>query len=400
MSQEERDKDTDMMKKRFVAAAMSLGLAMTALPAGIYAEEIETEEQTVEEGTVEETAAEEEAYDFSAAYDEKGFFRGVTALDYVTLPDYSVVELLDTDVIPGEDVIQEQIDYILSSYTTTTEVTEGTIEDGTTVNIDYVGSIDGVEFEGGSTGGAGTEVTIGVTSYIDGFLDQLIGHEPGESFDINVTFPDDYYNTNVAGKDAVFAITINHIVETVVPEFDDEFVKENLDYNTAADYRQYIYDTIYDSNMRNSVLSWLVANAQIDEIPTEATDAIYEYEYEYMSAMVSMYGMTLEDYLTLMGMTTDDMYVQCEAYAGQVVILQALMEDAGLEVTPELALEITGGDPDAYEDYVEFYGENYIYNAALPDCVADFLENAVVLVSAEAETESAEEETETETEAE
>ena len=390
-----------MIKRKFVAAAMSLGLSVTAVPAGIYAEEVTTEEQTVEEGTAEEeTAAEEEAFDFSAAYDEKGFFRDVKALDYVTLPDYSVVEILDTDVIPGDDAIQEQIDYVLSSYTTTENVTEGTIEDGTTVNIDYVGSIDGVEFEGGSTGGAGTDVTIGVTNYIDGFLDQLIGHAPGESFDINVTFPEDYQNTDLAGKDAVFAITVNHIVETIVPEFNDDFVKENLNYNTAADYRQYIYDTIYDSNLRNAVLSWLVANAEISEVPAVATDATYNYEYEYLNSMVYYYGMTVEDYLAYMGMTTDDMRTQCEAYAGQVVILQALMEDAGLEVTADLALEITGGDPDAYAQYVEFYGENYIYNAALPDCVANFLKDAVEFVEAEIESESETEEAAEETEAE
>lgn len=123
--------------------------------------------------------------------------------------------------------MQSQIDKTLSSYTKTNQITDENrlIEDGDTVNIDYVGSVDGVEFEGGSTDGKGATVTIGVTNFIDGFLDQLIGHAPGENFDINVTFPDPYTNnTDLSGKDAVFNITINYIEEKITPEFDDDFI--------------------------------------------------------------------------------------------------------------------------------------------------------------------------------
>lgn len=101
--------------------------------------------------------------------------------------------------------------------------------DGDTVNIDYVGSVDGVEFENGSTQNMGTSVTIGVTSYIDDFLEQLIDRLPGENFDIEVTFPDPYPNNpDLSGKDAVFNVTINYITETVAPELTDEFISENL----------------------------------------------------------------------------------------------------------------------------------------------------------------------------
>ena len=95
----------------------------------------------------------------------------------------------------------------------TVKITDRAIEDGDKVNIDYVGSVDGVEFEGGNTNGAGTEVTAGGTDYIDDFLTQIIGHMPGETFDVNVTFPDEYPNNpDLAGKDAVFVTTINYIV--------------------------------------------------------------------------------------------------------------------------------------------------------------------------------------------
>ena len=97
-----------------------------------------------------------------------------------------------------------------SSYSTDTSLT---VEDGDTVNIDYVGTIDGVEFDGGSTGGAGTDLVIGSGNYIDVFEDQLIGSHPGDTVEVNVTFPDDYGNEELNGKDAVFTVTINGIYE-------------------------------------------------------------------------------------------------------------------------------------------------------------------------------------------
>ena len=97
-----------------------------------------------------------------------------------------------------------------NSYSTDTSLT---VEDGDTVNIDYVGTVDGVEFDGGSTEGMGTDLVIGSGSYNDDFEEQLIGAHPGETVEVNVTFPDDYYSTDMAGKDAVFTVTINGIYE-------------------------------------------------------------------------------------------------------------------------------------------------------------------------------------------
>ena len=95
----------------------------------------------------------------------------------------------------------------------TTEDTSLTVADGDTVKIDYVGTVDGVEFDGGSTNGTGTDLVIGSGSYIDDFEDQLIGAHPGDEVQVEVTFPDDYGSQDLAGKDAVFAVTINGIYQ-------------------------------------------------------------------------------------------------------------------------------------------------------------------------------------------
>ncbi|MCD8074242.1 MAG: FKBP-type peptidyl-prolyl cis-trans isomerase [Lachnospiraceae bacterium] len=110
----------------------------------------------------------------------------------------------DTDETATESVTEE------TSYSTDPSLT---VEDGDTVNIDYVGSIDGVEFSGGSTNGTGTDLTIGSGSYIDDFEEQLIGYHPGDTVDVTVTFPEDYGVDDLNGQEAVFEVTINGIYE-------------------------------------------------------------------------------------------------------------------------------------------------------------------------------------------
>ncbi len=112
----------------------------------------------------------------------------------------------DTDEATTESVGDETV-----SYSTDTSLA---IEDGDTVNIDYVGSIDGVEFSGGSTNGAGTDLTIGSGTYIDDFEEQLIGSHPGDTVDVTVTFPEDYGVDELNGQEAVFEVTINGIYES------------------------------------------------------------------------------------------------------------------------------------------------------------------------------------------
>ena len=112
----------------------------------------------------------------------------------------------------SEDSSAEEDSQESGSSTLSTD-TSLTVEDGDTVNIDYVGSIDGVEFDGGSTNGQGTDLTIGSGLYIDDFEEQLIGSHPGDTVEVNVTFPDDYSSEDLQGQDALFEVTINGIYQ-------------------------------------------------------------------------------------------------------------------------------------------------------------------------------------------
>lgn len=121
-----------------------------------------------------------------------------------------------TQEASAEDTAEDGSDTSSDSQETTGELstdTSLTVADQDTVNIDYVGTVDGVEFEGGSTNGAGTDLVIGSGSYIDDFEEQLIGSHPGDEVQVEVTFPEDYSSQDLAGKDAVFTVTINGIYQ-------------------------------------------------------------------------------------------------------------------------------------------------------------------------------------------
>jgi trigger factor len=327
----------------------------------------------------------------SDGIDNNGFWENITALDYVELCDYEGI-LIPSDIHEvTEEAVQTEIDTILADYTLEEQVTDRSITDSDTVNIDYIGSIDGVEFEGGSTDGAGTDVTIGVTDYIDDFLEQLIGHSPGESFDIEVTFPQDYGVEDLNGKDATFAITINYIVEPVVPDLTDEFVLNHLmsDYgwSTIAEMEADIKSGLQKSATLNYVDEYIVANTDIISLPEELLEYQEKALISYYQDYAEYYGMEIEEFLsTYMGVATTDELLQekladmTEA-ASFYLVVQAIAEDAGIFVSDEdvAAYFETYLGSDDYSDYEEYYGMPYLKLIALNQAVMDYLEDKAVL---------------------
>ena len=141
-------------------------------------------------------------FNYSDGLDEKGYWEGIRALDYVTLPeDFASVAIKRSDVEPTSEEVEKQISDLLSQYSSTEHITDRAAADGDTVNINYVGSVNNVEFTGGSA--ENYDLTLGSGTFIDGFEDQIIGHKPGETFDVNVTFPDGYSDSTDASGNAV-----------------------------------------------------------------------------------------------------------------------------------------------------------------------------------------------------
>lgn len=359
-----------------MAGALAASMCACGVDSGDNTDTTDTADSTAVDtsaDTTADTAADtEEAYDYSAGLDENGFFEGVKASEIVTLPEYKGVELPESVTVASEEALQGEIDIILESYSEDIyeEIKDKAIADGDTVNIDYVGSIDGVEFQGGNTGGLGTDVTIGVTQYIDDFLEQLIGHKPGENFDIEVTFPEDYGNDELNGKDAIFNITINYIkgelVETVTPELSDEI---------AADYGFDTADALIDDikawlvqTQKYEFVNGILSEASCEEIPEEVLNFFIDADVAQFEYYASMYGMTVEDYMKSGGYDSVEAYIESQGDAYKTTALnflaaQAIAELEGLTVSDD---DITAN---GYDGYVETYGKPYIKQYILSDVV-------------------------------
>jgi trigger factor len=330
-------------------------------------------------------------FTYSDGIDDNGFWENITALDYVELCDYENISIPSDIHEITDEAIQTEIDTILADYASDEQVTNRAVADSDTVNIDYVGSIDGVEFDGGSTDGVGTDVTIGVTSYIDDFLEQLIGHTPGESFDIEVTFPEDYGEENLNGKDAVFAVTINYIVETVLPDLTDEFVLNNLssDYgwSIVTEVEAGIKNDLQSLATVNYVREYIVENTNIISLP----EALLKYQensmLSYYQNYASYYEMELEEFLSAyVGVATVDELLEANSAnmteaANFYLIIQAIAEDAGISVSDEDVAtyfkDYAGLDD--YSEYEENFGMPYLKFVALNQAVMDYLEDSAVL---------------------
>ena len=323
------------------------------------------------------------SFDYSEGLDDNGHWTGIRALDYVTLPeDVSALPLSKADIEPTETEIQTQIDTLLNQYATTQNITDRAAQSGDTVNIDYSGAVDGVAFTGGTA--TGYDLTLGSGSFIDGFEDQIIGHNVGDTFDVTVTFPDGYGDSTdaegntitLSGKEAVFSVTLNSISESVTPELTDEWVDSNFgtsdDLHTADQLRSYFNDALYATNYENAIVDYLMSNSTFKELPSEITSYYIRMFLNYYNQYATAYGMDLNAFAQTQGYTdADAMLAASDAYfehlAKQDLIFQAVAETKSLAPTQE---ELD----DAESTYADTYGENRAHLNALQSCVLDWLE--------------------------
>jgi len=371
-----------------------------ALMTGCGNADTDTAETTQESMAESETGTEAGTED----YGPEAYLSGINVADYVTLGEYKGVEVSVDAPVVTDEYLDSYIDYVLQSNMVTTEITDRPVEEGDIVNIDYEGKIDGVAFDGGTA--QGYDLTIGSGTFIDGFEDGLIGAETGETVDVNVTFPENYQGEEVAGKDAVFTVTVNSISVETLPELTDEFVQGlDVGVNTVEEYRQYAYDLLmeeeqatHDSNAEIAVLEAVMAGSQIQDPPEDMTNRYYNRIIDNMTYYASLYGYDLETFLSMQG-TSEDAIRESAAQAGQeIIVMQAIADAEGLSVTDEeLDAEIeTNAGSLGYDDVEEYRAsldvEGYREYMMSEKVLNFLLENAVV-TDVEPETEAAEAET-------
>ena len=237
----------------------------------------------------------------------QAYLSGLKASDYATPCDYSEIPVEEAAPSVSDTYRDFVIQYQLSSSAATEEITDrDDVEEGDIANIDYTGKKDGEEFDGGSA--TGYDLTIGSGSFIDGFEDGIIGHKVGDEFDLNLTFPDDYSNEDLAGQDVVFTVKVNSISQKVTPELTDDWVaSQSIDgVSTVEEYEDYVYNQLmsnaqstYDSDVQSKVAEYVVENSTYpQDPPQEMIDRLVESMKTYYTNYATQYSMELDDFLT------------------------------------------------------------------------------------------------------
>ena len=320
-------------------------------------------------------------FTYSDGLDENGYWTGVKALDVVTLPeDYAAIPLKKADIEPTEDEVQSQIDSLLDQHATTAEVTGRAAANGDTVTIDYSGTVDGVAFTGGTY--SGYSLKLGSGTFIDGFEDQIVGHNVGDTFDVKVTFPEGYSDSTdaegntlvLSGKEAVFSVTLNGINEEVQPELTDAWVDETLgtsnDLHSVEALRAFYQQQLYQTNLQTAVMDYLLQNSTFGDIPKSVLDYQVTQCLNYYYTMGGHYGYELDAFVQMMGYDNADAMLAAladsiESYAKEALVYQAVAEAMELAPTQEQI--------DAYSAYTDTYGANYCTMVAMMDTVTEAL---------------------------
>lgn len=280
---------------------------------------------------------------------EKGQDWTLTA-EVVTKPEVKLgaYKDLEVSVEVSKEVTDEEVDAKLENERKNLAelvVKEGAAENGDTVVIDFVGSVDGVEFDGGK--GENHSLELGSGQFIPGFEDQLVGAKAGDEVEVKVTFPEDYQATDLAGKAAVFVTKVNEVKAKEVPALDDELAKdlddevETLD-ELKAKYRKELEaakEIAYDDAVEGAALDLAVENAEIVELPAEMVeDEVHRAMNEFMGNMQRQ-GISPEMYFQITGTTQENLHKQYEADADKRVktnlVIEAVAAAEGFDATEE-----------------------------------------------------------------
>ena len=260
----------------------------------------------------------------------------------VTLGQYKGLEIEKADVEVSESEIDAEVERMAQNIARITTVDRAAAE-GDTAVIDFEGFKDGIAFAGGK--GEDYELKLGSHTFIPGFEEQVVGMSAGEEKDVNVTFPENYHEKSLAGAPVVFKVKVHEVKETVVPEKDDEFVKDVSEFDTMAELRADIEKRIRDEKQagidrafENAAIEKAVANMTV-EIPDSMVEEELERQMERMDYELRSQGASLEAYAQMMGGNMDNIKNSLRPGALSSVktnvMLDAVVDAEKIEVTEE-----------------------------------------------------------------
>ena len=391
------------MKRSLKLGAVCLGMAVLLCACGKGSTEsteaASSETETAQSEAVSETVAEtEDTNVYPYEYDVESM---------VKLGEYKGLTYTETDVSVSDDEVESQINSTLTAHATAEQITDRAVEDGDTVNIDFEGKIDGKTFDGGTASGA--SLTIGSGTFIDGFEDGLIGVKPGDKTTLKLKFPDEYKtNTDLAGKDVTFDVTVNYIKgDDIVPELDDDFVKGlNIDdVSNVKEYRAYVKSQLQankeseaEKSKQSELLQQAVDNAETKEIPEELVTQYATQYTDYYKQYASYFGLELSDFLTqYMNQTEEEFNQSAEDYgkerAGYMLVVSAIAKAEKVDVDALYDEKVAQyAEQSGYADAATLekdYSKRYLNQIIINEEVQNILEeNAKAVVPAETESET------------
>lgn len=248
----------------------------------------------------------------------------------VTLGEYKGIEVKKADAQVTDEDVEAELKRVQDQNSRLVSVEDRPVADGDQAVIDFEGFVDGEPFEGGK--GENFPLTIGSHSFVDNFEEQLIGKNPGDECEVNVTFPENYQKKDLAGKPALFKVKIKEIKVKELPELDDEFAGEVSDFETLEDYKKDVKAKLSETRGRqaaaeneNRVVAAVIANASL-EIPQSMIDdevrsIVNDYAYRLHNQ-----GVNFEQYLKYIGLTTEEFSEQCKPQAEQQLRTRLVME--------------------------------------------------------------------------
>ena len=279
----------------------------------------------------------------------------------VTLGEYKGVEVEKSDVEVTDEDINKEVDKERENNSRTIDVDDRAVENGDIIKLDFDGSVDGVPFAGGKA--ENYTLTIGSGSFIPGFEDQLIGTKIGEDKDVTVTFPEDYHEKSLAGKEAVFKCKVNAITVKELPDADDEFASEVSEFETLAEYKEDIKKKLTEKKEKEArakkeaqAVEKAVENATM-EIPDAMIDTQVQSMMEDFARRMQSQGLSLEQYFQFTGMDAKKMHDQMKPEALKRIqnslVLEAVAKAENIEISDEKVDEEIAKMAEAYKMEVE-----------------------------------------------
>ncbi len=276
---------------------------------------------------------------------------------FIKLGEYNGLSVTKESAVLTDEEFENEIDTMLDSYSYYETVTDRQVEEGETVLADYSGYLDGVQFDGGTATNQTITAASG-TGYIEGFAEAFIGQMPGVEFDFDVTFPADYGNVDLAGKEVTFVCTIHSIQgdELIVPELTDEFVKETFGYNNVEEFNILFRESVekqkayyVESNMYSDLWLKVVDNAEVLSYPGMEVDRIYSERRAMYEGYAGYYGVDYDTFLTnYVGITDSELYAESQQYVKEDLVMYQIIK--------ELNFELTDAD---YAEGMAFFAEYY-----------------------------------------